>query len=137
MALAFALANPYRPVGDQAVAAYCVLYVDEFQPELRRAIIRLAAFDGPCSKTQRRAGEIKPFHPAARREIVTGDLFDQFFSLDVLNAPESNLVKQAYRCATRAIPVPVCDPETGEPQLDAAGAPVTVESNAWAGLPEV
>lgn len=137
MALEKSLSNPFRPVGQQAVTAYCVMYVDEFLPDVRRAIIRLAAFDGACTKDQRRAGEIKPFQHAARREIVTGDLFDQFFSLAVLNQPDSNLLRQAYLCATRSLPVPVTDPATGEPQVDAEGAPVTTESNAWAGLPEV
>ena len=137
MALEKALPNLYRPVGQQAITAYCVMYVDEFLPDSRRAIIRLAAFDGPCTKEQRRAGEIKPFQYAARREIVMGDLFDQFFSLDVLNQPDSNMLRQAYRCATRSIPVPVIDPATGEPHIDANGAHLTTESNPWAGLSEV
>ena len=137
MALEKALPNLYRPVGQQAITAYCVMYVDEFLPDLRRAIIRLAAFDGACTKAQRRAGEIKPFQQAARREIVTGDLFDQFFTLDVLNQPDSNLLKQAYLCATRSIPIPVADPDTGEPLVDEHGVPMTTESNPWAGLPEV
>ena len=47
----------------------------------------------------------------------------------MLDQPDSNLLKQAYRCATRSLPLPVTDPETGEPQLDEQGQPVTVESN--------
>jgi len=90
-----------------------------------------------CTKEQRRLGEITPFLPTARREIVTEELFDAYFSLDVLDQPDSNLLKQAYRCATRAIPMPVTDPDTGVPQLDEQGQPLTVESNEWAGLPEV
>jgi hypothetical protein len=137
MALEVALSNPFRPVGQQMTTAYCVMSVDEFLPDMRRAIIRLAAFDGPCTKAQRRAGEIKPFQHAARREIVTGDLFDEYFSLAVLNQADSNLLRQAYRCATRSIPVPVIDPATGEPQVDANGSRLTTESNPWVGLSEV
>ena len=136
MALERQLINPYRPLGQQEILAYCVLYVDEYLPEARRAIIRLAAYDGPCTKAQRRARVIRPFEPNARVEIVEGELFDTYLSLDATMQSETNLIRQAYLCATRSIPVPLTN-EDDSLQIGVDEQPLLVESNEWAGLTEV
>ena len=89
-----------------------------FNADARRCIVVLSAYDGACTKAQRANNDIRPFNAYARTEQIDGDLFDQYVSVEAMTG--SNLIRQAYLCATRSI-------------LDGDGN----ETNEWAGLPEV
>lgn len=136
MAIQTTMTNPYQALDRQAVEAYCVMRILRFDADRKVCEYALAAYAGPCTKEQRSAGAIQPFTPHAKHEVITGAVFDQYFDIAVLDSG-TNLIRQAYRCATRSVLVPDRDPETHEPRLDAQGQPVLVEANTWAGLPEV
>lgn len=103
MAVFLTLTNPYRPIGAQEVTAYCVARISDDDPDARRCLVRIDAYDGPCTKEQRSGHNpaIKPFAKEARGEIISGDLYDAYFSVAALES--SNPIKQAYLCSCRSI----------------------------------